>query len=129
MANDRSVLSVFYGINGGPGWLPWTRAQWRTSKDLSHWSGVTVNANGRVVKLDLSAGLFSDGSESSNLIGERLQHDMVQSCRSYFYCRPLPWPLYLADDSSGRVEDHQEFYSSLWKVTTNLFRTRMNGMP
>ncbi|CAM9590248.1 unnamed protein product, partial [Sphacelaria rigidula] len=55
-ANDRSVLCGFYDTNGGPEWLKVRRRNWKTAEDLSHWSGVTVNAEGRVIKLDLSGG-------------------------------------------------------------------------
>lgn len=52
MANDRLVLRGFYDTNGGPEWLE--SENWKTAEDISHWSGVTVNAEGRVVKLHLS---------------------------------------------------------------------------
>ncbi|CAM9240770.1 unnamed protein product, partial [Sphacelaria rigidula] len=50
--NDRSVLCGFYDTSGGPEWLE----NWKTAEDLSRWTGVTVNAEGRVIKLHLSGG-------------------------------------------------------------------------
>ncbi|CAM9666956.1 unnamed protein product, partial [Sphacelaria rigidula] len=55
-ANDRSVLCGFYDTNGGPKWLGRMRRNRKTAEDLSHWGGVTVNAEGRVIKLGLSGG-------------------------------------------------------------------------
>ena len=69
-ANDRSVLCGFYDTNGGPKWLERTRINWITAEDLSHWAGVTVNAEGRVIQLDLSGEPPWKG-EKNKLTGER----------------------------------------------------------
>ncbi|CAM9665765.1 unnamed protein product, partial [Sphacelaria rigidula] len=50
-------------------WLEGTRRKWKTSEDLSHWAGVTVNAEGRVIRLDLSGERSFDGSGSNKLTG------------------------------------------------------------
>ena len=48
---DRDALVVLYGTTGGPGWT--NRNGWLTEAPLRRWSGVEVDAQGRVVGLDL----------------------------------------------------------------------------
>ena len=66
------MLCGFYDTNGGPEWLQRTRKNWKTSEDLSHWAGVTTDAEGRVIKLDLSGEFSVDNSKENKLTGERL---------------------------------------------------------
>ena len=48
---ERDVLVALYGTTGGPGWT--NRNGWLTEAPLRRWSGVEVDAQGRVVGLDL----------------------------------------------------------------------------
>ena len=52
-ATDRDLLVEIYDATGGPGWT--RRENWLTDAPLGNWSGVEVNGDGRVTKLDLSA--------------------------------------------------------------------------
>lgn len=67
-ARDRAVLCIVYASNGGARWLERTREYWNSGKELSLWSGVTINEERRVVKLDLSG---SYGNQN-NLTGEEI---------------------------------------------------------
>ena len=49
---DRDALVALYGTTGGPGWT--NNNGWLTEAPLRRWSGVEVDAQGRVVGLDLS---------------------------------------------------------------------------
>ena len=49
--SDREVLEVLYDGTGGPGWT--NRRNWTTSAPLDQWYGVTTNADGRVVSVEL----------------------------------------------------------------------------
>ena len=49
--SDREVLEVLYDGTGGPGWT--NRQNWTTSAPLDQWYGVTTNADGRVVGVEL----------------------------------------------------------------------------
>lgn len=51
--NDRSVLFGLYDTIDGNEWLKRGWKNWKTSEDLSHWTGVTVDGEGRVITLDL----------------------------------------------------------------------------
>ena len=52
MANpDRAVLVALYQSTGGPNWR--SNRRWLTDAPLRDWSGVSVNADGRVVELHL----------------------------------------------------------------------------
>ncbi|CAN0353399.1 unnamed protein product [Ectocarpus sp. 8 AP-2014] len=56
-STDRDALMAIYSSAGGYRWiLPgWTHEdRWGTGAELSEWFAVDVNAEGRVVKLDLS---------------------------------------------------------------------------
>ncbi|CBJ33668.1 Hypothetical leucine rich repeat protein [Ectocarpus siliculosus] len=55
---DRTVLMELFNTTKGPSWT--TSTAWGTSSSLGEWYGVTVNAEGRVTKLDL---------EKNNLTG------------------------------------------------------------
>ena len=55
---DRDVLAALYAAAGGPEWT--NRDNWLTEESLASWYGVEVNAEGRVVRLELS---------DNNLIG------------------------------------------------------------
>ena len=48
---ERDVLVALYGTTGGPGWT--NRNGWLTEAPLRRWSGVQVDAQGRLVGLDL----------------------------------------------------------------------------
>ena len=48
---DRDALVALYGTTGGPGWT--NSSGWLTDAPLRRWSGVEVDAQGRVVGLDL----------------------------------------------------------------------------
>ena len=48
---DRDALVALYGSTGGPGWT--NSSGWLTEAPLRRWSGVEVDAQGRVVGLDL----------------------------------------------------------------------------
>ena len=50
-SGDRAALVALFRSTGGPHWRG--KRNWDTDADLSRWSGVTVNDDGRVVKLDL----------------------------------------------------------------------------
>ena len=49
---DRDALVALYESTGGPGWT--NRNGWLTEAPLRRWSGVEVDAQGRVVGLDLA---------------------------------------------------------------------------
>ena len=61
---DRDALVALYGTTGGPGWT--NSSGWLTEAPLRRWSGVDVDAQGRVVGLDLS------GNEVSGAIPPEL---------------------------------------------------------
>lgn len=48
---DRAALEAFYEATGGPGWD--NNENWLTDAPLGDWYGITTDANGRVVELDL----------------------------------------------------------------------------
>ena len=48
---DRDALAALYGTTGGPGWT--NSSGWLTEAPLRRWYGVEVDAQGRVVGLDL----------------------------------------------------------------------------
>jgi hypothetical protein len=48
---DRLALEALFRSCGGAGWTE--KGGWMTDADLAEWHGVKVNAEGRVVKLDL----------------------------------------------------------------------------
>ena len=48
---DTTVLNAIYDATGGPNWT--TSTNWKTTNALSTWHGVTVDSDGRVVKLEL----------------------------------------------------------------------------
>lgn len=48
---DRYALRVLFRMAGGEEWRE--KLNWNTDAELSTWHGVTVNDQGRVVKLDL----------------------------------------------------------------------------
>ena len=52
---DRDALVALYGSTGGPGWT--NRSGWLTDAPLRRWHGVKVDAQGRVVGLNLINGL------------------------------------------------------------------------
>ena len=49
--SDRELLELFYSATGGPGWR--NSGNWLTAAPLEQWYGVSTDANGRVVELDL----------------------------------------------------------------------------
>jgi hypothetical protein len=51
VASDRLALEVLFQSTGGAGWA--RRGGWMTDADLGEWEGVTVDGEGRVIKLDL----------------------------------------------------------------------------
>ena len=51
MHPERAALVAFYNSTGGPSWL--NSENWLTDTPLGEWHGVTTNANGRVVGLNL----------------------------------------------------------------------------
>ena len=56
---DRDILVALYESTGGPGWA--NREAWLTSAPLDRWHGVEVDAEGRVVSLDLSRNRLAGG--------------------------------------------------------------------
>ena len=50
-AGDRAVLETLYDATDGTSWTDSTN--WKTSEPLSQWHGVTTDAEGRVMRLDL----------------------------------------------------------------------------
>jgi hypothetical protein len=50
-ASDRLALESFFKSCGGAGWE--RKGGWMTEAELGEWEGVTVDAEGRVTKLDL----------------------------------------------------------------------------
>jgi hypothetical protein len=50
-ASDRLALEVLFKSTGGAGWKK--KGGWMTDADLGEWHGVTVDAEGRVTKLEL----------------------------------------------------------------------------
>ena len=52
-ASDRLALEALYKSCGGAGWA--RKGGWMTEAELGEWYGVTVDAEGRVVKLSLAA--------------------------------------------------------------------------
>ena len=51
--SDRDILVALYNATGGPGW--YRSDHWLTDSPLGSWHGVSVDAEGRVVGLDLSS--------------------------------------------------------------------------
>ena len=49
---DRDILAILYHATGGPNWR--NRRNWLTDAPLGEWHGVEVDAEGRVVELDLN---------------------------------------------------------------------------
>ena len=56
-SDDRVALMALYRATNGPRWT--TRTNWDTTQALGTWHGVTTDAAGRVVALDLSANQLS----------------------------------------------------------------------
>ena len=57
-AGDRQVLEALFDAMGGDAWFNgWG---WNTDSPLTRWHGVTTNASGRVIEIDLS-GPFGNG--------------------------------------------------------------------
>ena len=56
-SSDRGILEALYNATDGPNWT--SSANWLTEAALGQWHGVTVDGNGRVIELDLSANLLS----------------------------------------------------------------------
>ena len=50
--SDRAALLALFDSAGGPDWT--SKANWGSYKALTTWSGVTVNSDGRVTRLNLS---------------------------------------------------------------------------
>ena len=57
-SDDRSILEIFYNATDGPNWRDNTN--WLTDAPLGEWYGVSTDASGRVVELDLSGRFDSD---------------------------------------------------------------------
>ena len=49
-ASDRAVLVTLYNAVDAPGWV---FENWLSDVSLGEWQGVTTDANGRVIELDL----------------------------------------------------------------------------
>ena len=50
-AADRAALEALYDATGGPGWTD--RTNWNTAAPIGEWFGVTIDAAGRVTRLEL----------------------------------------------------------------------------
>jgi hypothetical protein len=50
-ASDRPALEALFRSCGGAGWVK--KGSWMTAADLGEWEGVTVDAEGRVIRLEL----------------------------------------------------------------------------
>ena len=50
-AGDRATLTAFYHAIGGPSWT--NNANWLSDAHIKEWHGVTTDAEGRVIALDL----------------------------------------------------------------------------
>jgi len=57
IADDRAALEAFYEATGGPRWE--RKENWLTDAPLGDWEGVTTDAHGRVVELNLSYNFLS----------------------------------------------------------------------
>ena len=62
-ASDSTVLAELYESCGGKTWK--NASNWHTAAPLGTWEGVTLNAQGRVVTLDLSSKGLSGGIPAS----------------------------------------------------------------
>lgn len=51
-STDRDVLVVLFRSTSGGGWI--RKDKWDTDDELSTWHGVSVNREGRVVKIQLN---------------------------------------------------------------------------
>lgn len=101
------------------------RKNWRTAEELSHWSGVTVNVEGRVVKLDLSneKSVSCDTGEEDRLTGERLQctrhHAAMQAAISRTD-RDADWAILLVVVTGGfSATDNFPFHSGKARLTSS----------
>ncbi len=56
-AVDRAALIALYEATGGTGWSQ--SANWLSDRPLRVWAGVTIDAGGRVVRLDLNSNRLS----------------------------------------------------------------------
>ena len=50
-SEDRAALVALYNSTGGTRW--WNNTNWLSNEPLGSWHGVTTDANGRVIRLDL----------------------------------------------------------------------------
>ncbi len=67
--SDRAALVALYEATGGPNWR--NNENWLTDAPLGEWYGVSVNAEGRVVKLDLTwRSPYNHITWGNNLVGE-----------------------------------------------------------
>lgn len=51
-STDRAALGALFQVTGGASW--YRNTNWGTENELSTWHGVTVNDQGRVVRLSLT---------------------------------------------------------------------------
>ena len=65
---DRAALVAIYNATDGPNWVDNTN--WLTDAPLGHWYGVTTDASGWVIRLDLSGVETSGHLEPHGLYGE-----------------------------------------------------------
>ena len=74
---DRAELTGLYHATGGPDWT--NNANWLSDEHISKWHGVTTDAGGRVVKLDLGdnglSGVVPPGLSNLVNLRELLLHD------------------------------------------------------
>ena len=52
-AGDRDALEAFYDATGGDNWK--ANTNWKTTASLGAWHGVTVNSDGRVIRIHLNS--------------------------------------------------------------------------
>lgn len=90
---DRKVLLRLYQATGGGSWKH--QDGWaENAADLGSWYGVTTNAEGRVVKLELGEG---KGRESgNNLVGENSRAGSEKTLPLTHLCQlwACPSPVY-----------------------------------
>ena len=55
--SDQKALEAFYDATGGNGWL--TKTNWKSSKSLDKWHGVTTSPTGRVTGLNLPGNVLT----------------------------------------------------------------------
>lgn len=69
-AEDRAILVALYNVTGGDAWSQNTG--WCTDAPISEWHGVTVDEEGRVVRLQLRHNNLEGEPKESNPLEKKL---------------------------------------------------------